>query len=241
MGNEEFFEKDRRLYPELPEVILQFAHLVTPYAVVHQNLVLNELGALDYIVKHPDAPFDTSTLHEIFRVLAKNSQLEWTGLRRRDITMESEDKSLATVPAPSAEIQDRLDSLFDEFSHLNNPASDSFDDILKVYLNLLAIHAVENGNGRLSLIMMQLLLQKAGLRCAPYLPLDTVLNWMNRDGLAKHLKYAYGPIYGVHPMRYEKILPYLRSALRVSYRYLEDIVSRYSTYLSERNEGPNGY
>jgi len=75
--------------------------------------------------------------------------------------------------------------------------------------------------------VLQFLMLKAGLRCAPLLPMDFFKYGKNMKANTMHIVYASGIFYGQKPIVFDKYIPFMSSIIENSYDCLSSAVSRY--------------
>ena len=225
MDIETFKKIDSKLFPTLPSSVLDLSPLGPLYSRVHHRRRLNELGALSYIIRHRDEPFDLDTILRVYAELVKGTELEEMGLKQKTNFIEQEKLEILSLTCPVEETAERMTELCERYAHLSKPKNKDFDDIFRLSLDLLAIHPVVDGNGRLSILLTQFLLLKMGLECAPYLPLDAVIFGLNGMRMHRQIRYGCGVYYGQHPIIYEKYVPFMKSALMLSYELFEKMLS----------------
>ena len=78
----------------------------------------------------------------------------------------------------------------------------------------------------MSALLLQFLLQKAGLRCAVYLPLDMLQNGLFRERTSRQIRKASGTFYGMKPMEYDAYIPFMKELLACGYRIMLDAAGK---------------
>lgn len=130
------------------------------------------------------------------------------------------------ITTPADQTPETLEALCHEFSCLNEPEAEQFDDIFKFILNFICIHPFQDGNGRMHVFLLQFLLQKIGLKCAVFLPLDTLLNGVFVARSSLHIRRASGVFVGMKPMEYEYYIPYMKEILAKSYQSILEAIRK---------------
>ncbi len=219
---EEFFRLDRALYEKLPEVCLAGAHLPLLYRLAHPALRLNEMQAFCLVRDHPEMPLCTDTILRVYRAMTDGTALAGKGFRTENCCIESSE--FIYIPTPGAETAAAVDQLCEKYGFLSDPRPENLDDIFRFLLEFICIHPMEDGNGRLSVFLIQLLLQKAGFSCAPFVPYDYLQNLMYRGVYQKHIIKASGIFYGQKPLEYEAFLQFTKGLLLKACRLLSETV-----------------
>lgn len=98
--------------------------------------------------------------------------------------------SIFYVTASAEHTPEEMNALCEAYACLNEPEPEHFDAIFKFLLAFICIHPFQDGNGRMSALVLQFLLQKAGLSCAPYLPIDLVMNGIYRKRTGQQIRHA---------------------------------------------------
>lgn len=219
---EEYLRLDRELLKKLPEACRAGAHLPMLYRFAHPTLRLNEMQAFRLIRDHSELPLCTDTILRIYQAMTDGTALAGKGFKTEDCCIESAE--FIYIPTPAAQTPAAVDSLCEKYGFLNGPRAEDLDDIFRFLLEFICIHPMEDGNGRLSVFLIQLLLQKSGLACAPYLPYDYLQNLMYRDVYQKHIVKASGICYGQKPLEYEVFLRFTKGLLLKAFHLLSETV-----------------
>ena len=69
----------------------------------------------------------------------------------------------------------------------------------------------------MSAFLLQFLLQKAGLSCAAFLPVDLMMNGVYRDRTSVEIRRASGVFFGMKPPEYDRYIPYMKEILGKCY------------------------
>lgn len=72
----------------------------------------------------------------------------------------------------------------------------------------------------MSVFLLQFLLQKAGLKCAVYLPLDLLLNGVYAKRNTAEIRSASGVFYGMKPLEYDRYISFMKEILAKSYQLM---------------------
>lgn len=223
--------KDETIYKRLPPFMRRGEHLLLSNAMFHTQKPLNELNAVHYIIDHASDPFCPRTICDIYASLVKGTELEGKAFKRRNVVVSNKKSGHMYVTTTVEETPFEIEKLCRDYSHLNNPGDDDFEDIFRVFLLVQCIHPFEDGNGRFSSVLLQFLLQKADLRCAPLLPFDFMKYGPQMSLITTHIVYASGAYYGHKPMVFDKFIPFTSDLIVKSYGYLEDTLERYEMSL----------
>ncbi|MBR3226126.1 MAG: Fic family protein [Atopobiaceae bacterium] len=215
---EKLIERDRALASELPNAFLHGAHLSLMYALGHCENRLNEMEVFRLIRDHPELELNVQTILYLYDVLTSGTEYGGRGFKSKQIYVESEDYFYITLPPE--ETPDAMRALCARYSHLNHPKPEDFDDIFRFLLDFICIHPMEDANGRLSVFLVQLLLRKAGLEAAPFLPFDAVLGKFHLRQYQLHILKASGSFYGQKPIEYDLFVEFAKELVLESYDIL---------------------
>ena len=224
----DYLRLDERLYARLPAAYREGTHLALTSALQHTPTLrsarhqigreLNVLAAFRFVRDHGDLPLCPGTILSIYgAMLDSGAEAAW---KTTSVYFETREGFYVTLPAE--ETPEAMEELCAKYAFLNDPAPEQFDDIFKFALDFLCIHPFQDGNGRMSVLLMQFLLQKAGLRCALYLPLDLIQNGVYMHLTSHKIREASGVFYGMKPPEYERFVPYIKDLLAKSYQVLLD-------------------
>lgn len=222
--------KDDDIYGRMPAFMRRGEHLLLSNAMFHHKSPLNELNALHHIMDHRSDPLCVKTVCEIYASLVKGTEFEGKSFKKKNVVVTDADSDHMYVTASVEETPYEMEKLCRDFRHLDDPCDDDLDDMIRVCLLAQLIHPFEDGNGRFSSVLLQFLLQKAHLRCAPLLPFDFMKYGSNMSVITKHIIYASGAFYGHRPIVYDKFIPFMKDLICKSYGYLDDTVKRYEMW-----------
>ena len=232
----ELKEQDRALASELPDAFFDGAHLSLMYAVGHHNVSLNEMDVFRLIRDDRELELNVETILRLYDVLTAGTVYNGRGFKRRQIYVESKDFFYITLTPE--ETPEAVRTLCAGYAHLNHPKPEDFDDIFRFLLDFICIHPMEDANGRLSVFLVQLLLRKAGLEMAPFLPFDMVLGKFRLQQYQLHILKASGSYYGQKPMEYDLFVEFAEGLVRESYDILRTACRNYvSGHTVTRNVG----
>ena len=130
------------------------------------------------------------------------------------------------VTASKDKTPSEMEELCKNFSHLNNPSKEDFDDVFKFTLQFLCIHPFKNGNGRISNILLEFLLMKFGLEYALYLPLDAFVTGIYSSKTTLEIRKASGFYYKMKEYEYESYINHMKEMLYKSYMVLLETISK---------------
>ena len=216
----EFFRLDGELFDRMPAAYLDGAHLPLLYCISHPKLRLNEMQAFRLVRDETDLQLCTDSILRIYHSMTGGTKLEGKNFKTENCRIESAEYVYITTPAEQTAAA--MEALCEKYSCLNAPGGEDLDGIFRFLLEFICIHPMEDGNGRLSVFLIQLLLKKAGLRCAPFLPYDFLQNRMYRDVYQKHIIKASGIFYGQKPLEYEAFVRFTEDLLMEAYRLLSE-------------------
>jgi len=222
LSPEAFLARDRALYEKLPEVFLCGAHLPLLYRFAHPKRRFHEMEAFRLVRDHPELPLCTETVLRLYRAMTAGTALAGAGFKTGDCYIESAD--YLYIPTPAAGTPAAMEALCEKYRFLNEGRPENLDDIFRFLLELICIHPMEDGNGRLSVFLVQLLLRKAGFRCAPFLPCDYLQNGMYRGVYQKHIVKASGIFYGQKELEYGPFVLFVKDLLLDAYGFLREAV-----------------
>ena len=223
----DFHEIDSRLYSQLPPAYREGTHLAVLSAILHTPTlrpkdyqyrdVMNEVATFRFIRDHGDLPLSTQTILEMYgTMLTDGTEAGWkTG------NVYLENKEGFYIPSAADTTPDAMEELCRQYEFLNNPQPEQFDEIFKFILAFICIHPFQDGNGRMSSFLMQFLLQKAGLKCAVYLPLDLIQNGVFMKLTSRRIRSASGAFWGMK-LEYDRYIPYMKDLLAKSYQVMLD-------------------
>lgn len=212
----EFIEQDRRLQELMTEEFVNGAHLSAFFALFHNQGALGEMNAFRLVRDNSELRLDIKTVLLIYDALTKGTQSEGSGFRERNVYVDS--KEFFFIPVTADKTPEEMEKLCKRYEHLNCPNSKVFDDIFRFLLEFACIHPMEDGNGRLSSFLAEMLLKKAGLSMAPFLPIDIVFGKLHGQQYMRQVIRAAGSFYGQKPYEYDGFIRFGRDVLSESYR-----------------------
>lgn len=219
---------DRALEGRLPEAIRDGAHLITVYAGGHPERRFRELSVFRLLRDRTDLPLSTDTILEIYGTLTRGTELEGKGWKSSNSYLTFNDGFYITTPAE--ETPQAMEDLCEKYRHLNDAGRlqsdpDAFDDIFRFLLEFICIHPFLDGNGRMSVFLLLLLLKNAGLKHAVFIPQDFVQNLRGRELLHLHILKASGVFYGQKPLEYDPYISFMKGTVKESYEILAQAVA----------------
>ena len=224
---QDYLRLDERLDALLPEAYREGTHLALTSALQHAPTLrskrhqisrsLNLLTGFRFVRDRGDLPLCPETILSIYGALDASDEAAW---RTDSVYFETREGFYVTLPAE--ETPAAMEALCAKYACLNDPAPEKFDDIFKFALDFICIHPFPDGNGRMSVLLTQFLLQKAGLRCALYLPLDLIQNGVYMHLTSHRIREASGVFYGMKPPDYACFVPYMKELLAKSYQVMLD-------------------
>lgn len=224
---EEFLELDQRLKERFPDEFYKGAHLATLFSIFREHRILNEMNVYRYVRDNPKLELNIDTVLLVYYALTKGTDLEGKGFRERNGYVDSGE--FFFIPVPADKTYAEMENLCKRYAHLNNPGDESFDDIFRFLLEFACIHPMEDGNGRLSSSLVEMLLRKAGLSMAPYLPMDILFGKIYGYRYMREVIRAAGSYYGQKPYEYDGFIRFARMVLAESYQITIQACEKYIT------------
>ena len=201
---DKLLELDRMVFAKMPPVLLEGVHLAVLYPAAHPSVRLREMAAFRLLKVHPEMPFSAGSALALYGAMTAGTEFEGAGFRTGNCFVKHGDYIYI---APSGEEAPRLaQALFEQYQGLNDPGSARLEDIFRFLFDFICIHPMPEGNGRLSAFLVQQILQKAGLSCAPYLPYDFVQNRLRYSRFQQHIQALSGMYYG---QKQEDLAPFV--------------------------------
>jgi Fic family protein len=219
-------EQDSDLASKLPDAFFNGAHLSMMYALSHYNARLNEMDVFRLIRDDPDLELNVETILRLYNVLTAGTEYDGRGFKSRQIYVESSDYFYVTLTPE--ETPEAVRELCARYAHLNHPKPEDFDDIFRFLLDFICIHPMEDANGRLSVFLVLMLLRKAGLEMAPFLPFDMVLGRFYLQQYQLQILKASGCYYGQKSIEYDLFVDFARELICKSYDLLRIACKDYS-------------
>ena len=228
----DFQELDNQLYPKLPDAYLEGTHLALSDAILHSAIIrkdsyysqyaYNQMAAFRFIKDHGDLPLTPETILSIYgSMLDSSTKAEW---KKSNVYLESSDSFYVTLPAD--ETPKAMEDLCQKYAFPDSPPPELFDKVFEFILDFICIHPFQDGNGRMSALLLQFLLQKCGLRCAVFLPLDLIQNGVYMKRITLQIRKASGAFYGMKPMKYDTYTPFMKEILAQSYLVMLNAVEK---------------
>ena len=217
----EFSRLDEKAFKMLPPSFKQGDHLLLLFEAVHSPLffqgsnenAFNEKKALNYILDHSDDPFDEAFLLGLHKALTGNEE----GYRTINVHVEVEGRYYFPPSGPS--VSSKMSKLF-----LQNPLllekEASFDGLIEFILRGYSIHPFLDGNGRTLQFALLSLLERIGLKAAPYLPLDALMHGLYYKKTFLYLFHSGGFYYGQKEINPKPFISYVKDLLSLSYDWL---------------------
>lgn len=209
---------DQKLKELMPEEFAKGAHLSVLFALFHEQGLLNEMDAFRLVCDHLEMELDIKTILLVYDALTKGTEREGSGFRKRNGYVDS--KEFFFIPVPADRTLEEMEKLCKRYEHLNHSSPETFDDIFRFLLEFACIHPVEDGNGRLSSFLVEMLLRKSGLSMAPFLPMDIVFGKLHGQQYMRQVIRAAGSYYGQKPYEYDGFIRFARMVLLESYQIM---------------------
>ena len=185
---------------------------------------MNEMAALSFLLAHPETELSPETILTLFRLMTEGTALAGQGFKTENNRVTSRD--FIYIPVSAEKTPAAIDGLCEKYAFLNHPQGDRTEDIFRFLLEFICIHPMKNGNGRLSALLVQLLLFRAGYRCAYYLPYDIVLHRVHATEYQLRIIQASGMFYGHKDFAYDPFVGFQFRVLGESYQALESAVQK---------------
>ncbi len=218
---------DSELSQRLPESFSRGDHLLILNAMFHYKARLNEVNAVRYILDHENAPVTVQTMLDLYGALVKGTVYEGCGFKDRNIIVSDKRKEHLFITMPADQTPAEMERVCEKYSYLGNPTPEMLGDMITFMLTVQGIHPFRDGNGRFSSLLLQLLMFKAGFRCAPLVPVDIYKYGPNMGLHSKHVVYACGAFYGEHPIVADRYIEFMCRLLDKAYICLRDTIERY--------------
>ena len=227
---ESLLEKDLALFPHLMESMHEFHHLTALFPVCHPGEALHETEALRFLMRHKEDKLTVPLILAADQVLKEGTRIS-AGFKTRRIIVENSYNNDFYIPVSPEDTPSAVAALCTQYSFLNEKNPDHISDILHFLLDFICIHPMTNGNGRLSILLTQFLMQKNGYDCALYLPLDGVLYSQNRRRMHQRIRQASGCYYGQKPMEYSTFVSFMMKVIEQAYSCLEITIQEFNLVL----------
>lgn len=219
-----FIEIDKSI--KLPSSYLDGSHLSILFTMTHNESIRgnnykdlkgsNELGLLKFLVSHKDLEINVNNIIKMYQILSNNKEASF-----RDSNAIIETGKKFYIPTSKDNIVMEMNKLCESFAYLNSPNKDDFDDIFKFILQFICIHPFSNGNGRLSIFLLELLLSKFGLSNALYLPLDALFAGVYITSTTMEIRKASGFFYKMKEYEYDSYISYMKELVLKAYDLLK--------------------
>ena len=216
---------DRELKKIIAGSYLRGAHLSFMYVIAHRNH-LNEMNAFRFLQDHPEAELCTDTILRVYAAMTEGTALEGKGFKEGNCYISTDDYLYIPLQADSTPAA--MEELCRRYAHLNDPDPEDFDDIFRFLLDFICIHPMQNANGRLSVLIVQMLLRRAGLAMAPYIPFDMVLGRLHLAEYQRHILLASGAYYGQKPIEYDLFVPFAKGLVKEAYEIMISTCRNYT-------------
>ena len=191
---DDLMELDHRVFGKMPPALLEGAHLAGLYPATHPSVRLREMEAFRLLKAHPEMTLSARSALALYDAMTAGTICEGWGFRTCNCYVKHGD---FLYIAPSGEQAPRLaEDLFHRYQELNDPGRVQIEGIFHFLFEFICIHPMAEGNGRLSAFLVQLLLQRAGFSCAPYLPYDFIQNRRYYSRFQQHIQTLSGVYYG---------------------------------------------
>ena len=221
----EYIELNQKLKKLIPEEYVKGIHLSVLFALFHNQGTLNEMNAFRLVHDHPEMELNIQTILLLYDAMTKGTEREGDGFRKKNGYVDS--KEFFFIPVPAEQTLEEMEKLCGRYAHLNHPSGEAFDDIFRFLLEFACIHPMEDGNGRLSAFLVEMLLRKAGLSMAPFLPMDIVVGKLHGQQYMRQVIRAAGSYYGQKPYEYDGFVRFARMVLEESYQVTIQACEKY--------------
>ena len=179
-----------------------------------------EMRLFSFLKENKDLEVNIDNIKKMYQVLCNDDKASF---RKENVhILTDEDKFY--IPTSKDNIEKEMIDLCDRYNYLNHPKKEDFDDVFKFVLEFICIHPFDNGNGRLSSFIIQLLLTKFGLENALYLPFDALLNGLYISNTTKEIRKASGFFYKMKEYEYNSYILYMKDILMKSYILLKESI-----------------
>ena len=223
----ELFERDERLYDKLPRFMKSGQHLAITYPLAHFNVRLNEMNALKWLKKHAEDDLSVKLILGLNRALTRGTAYEGSGFKTVQNNVGGDQGTTFYVTASPEETPKAVEELCERFSYLNKGDPADFEDVFLFTLDFICIHPMDDGNGRLSVMLSQFLLHKMGLKCAYLVPFDFVQKSECKDLITRAIRRASGLFYGQKPYEADEYITLMMNMLCEAYDHLEEAAAKH--------------
>jgi len=209
----------------LPPSFLDGTHLSLLFTLAHSEILYgeayhgfeeaNQTKLLSFLLENKDIEINVPNIKKMYAVLAGEKDASF---RHENVHIVTGEKFY--VPTSADKIAEEMDRLCRDFAHLNHPNPEDFDDIFKFALDFICIHPFANGNGRIFVFLVELLMAKFGLESALYLPFDALIIGLYKRKTTEEIRKASGFFYGMKEYRYDSYIAYMKDLLMKSYELL---------------------
>ena len=179
------------------------------------------MGLFSFLRENKNLPLNVDNIIKMYVVLSNDKNASFRKENTQIITGEK-----FYVPTSKENISLEMEELCKNFSHLNSPKEEDFDDIFKFILQFICIHPFSNGNGRLSSFLLVFLLEKFGLKYALYLPIDALMNGIYSSKTTFEIRKASGFFYKMKEYEYDSYIEYVKELIAKSYFILIDSINK---------------
>ena len=222
-GYKKLLEKDALAFSLLSEQEKKGEHLRLLFVMAHPSpngdkpneKPLNQMKGFDYLREHLDDPIDCDFILGLFGAMLGKEKGEW---KKSNNYFDFGKAFYITLPHDKT--PEAMEDLCRRFAYLNHSNFENLDDIFLFILHFICIHPLQNGNGRVSAFLLQILLYKAGFKAAIYLPLDALMNGLYRQRTSLEIRRASGSFYGRKELDLTFYAPYMMELLEKSYGFL---------------------
>ena len=226
-----FLNLDREVKKNFPSYFKDGQYLSLLFTLTHTSFIRgenygdlknsNEVRVLSFLRENKDLEINTKNIIKLYAILTND---ENASFKKENIQVYTGDKFYVT--ASKDKTPSEMEELCKNFSHLNNPSKEDFDDVFKFTLQFLCIHPFKNGNGRISNILLEFLLMKFGLEYALYLPLDAFVTGIYSSKTTLEIRKASGFYYKMKEYEYESSINHMKEMLYKSYMVLLETISK---------------
>ena len=217
------YEMDNELYDSLPEFFLEGMHLSAIYPLIHGERRLNEMKAIRWLEQNKDQVLSPGFFLELYKVLTDGTEALGKGFKEKQNNVQvAEDAYYITASVESTPSE--VDRLCRKYRYLSDGDPKDFEDVFKFVLEFICIHPMPDGNGRMSVLLTEYLLEKMGLKCALLLPFDALQSGPYDRKLSYTIRCCSGVFYGQKPYNYARYIELMLEMLVRSYEILKDAV-----------------
>lgn len=216
---------DKEVMDILPPSYFDGAHLSILFHMAHSKtfkgesyIPINhsyEMKLFSFLKDNISIDINVNNIIKMYQILMND---ELASFRKENIRILTGEKFY--IPTSKDNIELEMNTLCEKYKYLNQPQERDFDDVFKFILEFICIHPFDNGNGRISAFILQILLNKFNLKAALYLPIDALLHGLYLNRTTLEIRKASGFFYKMKEYQYDSYVDYVKQTVMDSYQLL---------------------